>query len=39
MSEPPVRFEMIGDDDAAVCADGVCVLPEAGTDTSEPVLE
>lgn len=39
MSESVVPFEMIGDDDAAVCVDGVCALPEAGTDTSEPVLE
>ncbi|VTR09365.1 Uncharacterised protein [Clostridioides difficile] len=39
MSEPLVPFEMVGDADAAVCVDGVCALPEAETDTSEPVPE
>ena len=35
MSDPLVPFEMIGDDGAAVCVDGVCAVPEVGTDASD----
>lgn len=35
MSDPVVPFEMIGDDDAAVCVDGVCAVPEVRTDASD----
>jgi hypothetical protein len=27
-------FEMVGDEGAAVCVDGVCALPEVQTDAS-----
>ena len=39
MSDPLVPFEMIGDDDAAVCVDGVCALPEAGADAPDVVQD
>ncbi len=29
-------FELVGDVDAPVCVDGVCALPEAPADATEP---